>query len=1454
MALNAEAPIRIKAQAGSKYLLKLNGEAAPENATLARVGNDLHLTLEGDTQPAAILEGYFLLPDPPGLYGQAEDGQLYRFGRTDGGEIFSLADGEMSAVALAGDPVPADGNDDGGVFWPLLMLGGLAAGGLVATSGGGSSSALWIEPAKSEPPTKTVPTPGRAGATDHFGPIQGPIENHGVTDDPRPEITGTGSPGDTITIYDNGTVIGKTVVDGDGNWQFTPDVDLSEGPHSITTTETDSEGNTSSPSEPLEFGVDRTPPGKPSLGEGLGPIIDDYGSITGPIAKGGVTDDARPEFTGKGEPGNTITIYDNGSEIGQATVDDQGNWHFTPPVDLGEGPHAITITETDPAGNESEPSDPFDFGVDTVASIPSAKVDGAVDESGLTGSSQPTLSGTGEPGDRITVTYPDGQVTETVVKPDGTWTAPAPAEPLPDGSGSILVTETDEAGNSKTVLVPVSIDTEAPAAPEIGSVVDNVAPVEGPLTSGQSTNDDTPTLSGTAEPGSKVTITDNGEVIGVVDTDPDTGAWTFTPDTPLTEGNHVLEVTATDPAGNTGPGTGFVIEVDTGKPAKPELGKNLESVIDNVGEITGPIAKGGVTDDTRPEFTGKGEPGGTITIYDNGKVIGEAVVEGGGNWKFTPPIDLGEGAHSITITQTDKAGNVSDRSDPFDFAIDTVASIPSAKIDGAVDESGLTSTDQPTLSGTGEPGDRITITYPDGQVTETVVKPDGTWTAPAPAEPLPDGGGSILVTETDEAGNSATVTVPVHVDTEAPAAPEIGSVVDNVAPVEGPLTSGQSTNDDTPTLSGTAEPGSKVTITDNGEVIGVVDTDPDTGVWTFTPDTPLTEGNHVLEVTATDPAGNTGPGTEFVIEVDTVKPDKPDLGQTLEDVYDDQPAIIGSVKPGDTTNDSKPEFSGVGTPGDTITLYDETPAGPVAIGSGVVDGDGSWTITPDQELKDGDHSIRITVTDPAGNESDPSDPFEFSVDATAPAKPDLGDGLKSVIDNVGEVTGPIAKGGVTDDAQPEFNGRGEAGGTITVYDNGVEIGSVVVDDKGNWSLTPEQGLDEGQHSITITETDKAGNASDHSDPFEFSVDLTAPDASKLAITGVEDDVGLVTGNVASGATTDDSRPVIHGTGTAGDTIIVMVKDASGSHDLGRATVDANGNWSLEVTTPLASGSNEFTAIEMDPAGNKTAPSAGYTVVVDTGRPEVPVIENIQDDVGAVHMLQKGEVTDDARPTILGTGTAGNTIKVYDGATLLGQAQVDANGKWSFTPGTNLTDGAHNITATATNPVGQTSDATGVWNFVVDTKAPEPVSGLVVTDDVGAKQGPLSNGDTTDDSRPTFSGKAEPGSTVTVYDGGAKLGEVPVDGSGNWSFTPSTDLADGSHSFTTVVTDPAGNTSAPSAPVNVSLDTSKVEVSISALVDDQGAIKGNIAPNGVTDDTRPEITGKGKAGSTVTVYD
>ncbi|WP_207888499.1 Ig-like domain-containing protein, partial [Pseudomonas sp. 30_B] len=856
-------------------------------------------------------------------------------------------------------------------------------------------------------------------------------------------------------------------------------------------------------------------------------------------------------------------------------------------------------------------------------------------------------------------------------------------------------------------------------------------------------------------------------------------------------------------------------------------------VIDDVGPIQGELHNGDITDDSHPTISGNGVPGATIHIFDNGKEIGTAIVQPNGGWSFNP--DLPDGPHSIDITQDVPGQNPSAPIKVIDIVVDTTPpTAPTAEVEGAKTDGEHTysNDDKPTIHGTGEPGNTIIVIFPTGESVTAVVAENGTWEAPQPTQPLPEGNNDIKVIEQDPAGNRSETVLPVIIDTIAPDAPTVWLDPDSDTGIKGD----DITSDTKPTIDGKTEPGAEVTVTfPTGEVITVIADE--NGDWKVTPTQPLPEGDNKITIIATDDAGNASEPTVIDVVIDTSVPPKPTFGPdgTLSDVYDNVEPKVGDLNSGDSTNDTRPTFSGNGEAGEIITLYDNGQK----IAEVVVGDDGKWSYEAPagKDLSEGEHDITLTVTDVAGNTSEMSDPFVVIVDTTAPDAP-------AVWLDPDSDTG-IKGDDITSDTKPTIDGKTEPGAEITVVFPTGESITVTADDKGDWSVTPTQPLPEGDNTITIIATDDAGNASDPT-VIHIDIDTTAPDYSKLSITGVMDNEGPVTGNVANGGITDDARPVISGTGTAGDTITVYAKDSTGNHAIGTATVGADGTWSMQPSQRLVSGLNDLTAVESDPAGNSTDPSAKYSFTLDTGSPSVPTIESVFDDVGPyTGFLQKGDVTDDTQPTFKGTAEAGCTVKLYDGSTLIGSGQADANGKWEITTSA-LADGLHNVTATATNTVGQVSEPTGVWSFSVDTSKPANVTDLLVLDDVGNQTGPLHNGDTTDDDRPTFSGGAEAGGKVIIYDNGTKIGEADVGADGKWEFTPTTPLNNGDHAFTTEVLDKAGNSSGQGDALNVVVDTSKVDVSITHVIDDVGSIKGDIAANGVTDDARPEIQGKGKA--------
>ncbi|MBH3779774.1 BapA prefix-like domain-containing protein [Pseudomonas aeruginosa] len=963
------------------------------------------------------------------------------------------------------------------------------------------------------------------------------------------ELSGTAEPGSSVTLTDgNGNPIGQTTADANGNWSFTPSTPLPDGTV-VNVVARDAAGNSS---PPASVTVDAVAPATPTVDPSNGTTL-----------------------SGTAEPGATVTLTDgNGNPIGQVTADGSGNWTFTPSTPLPNGT-VVNATATDPSGNASSPAS---VTVDAVA--PATPV--------VNPSNGTTLSGTAEPGATVTLTdgngNPIGQVT---ADGSGNWSF-TPTTPLPNGT-VVNATATDASGNTSAGS-SVTVDSVAPATPVIN-------PSNGT------------TLSGTAEPGSSVTLTDgNGNPIGQVTAD-GSGNWSFTPSTPLADGT-VVNATATDPAGNTS-GQGSTT-VDGVAPTTPTVNLSNGS-----------------------SLSGTAEPGSTVILTDgNGNPIAEVTADGSGNWTYTPSTPIANGT-VVNVVAEDAAGN---SSPPATVTVDSSA--PPAPV--------INPSNGVVISGTAEAGATVTLTdaggNPIGQVT---ADGSGNWSF-TPGTPLANGT-VIVATATDPTGNTG---------------PQAATTVDAVAPPAPVIDPSNGT-----TISGTAEAGAKVILTDgNGNPIGETTAD-GSGNWTFTPATPLANGT-VVNAVAQDPAGNTGP--QGSTTVDAVAPNTPVVNPSNGNL-----------------------LNGTAEPGSTVTLTDGN-GNP--IGQTTADGSGNWSFTPGSQLPNGT-VVNVTASDAAGNTSPPA---TTTVDSSLPSIPQVDPSNGSVI-----------------------SGTADAGNTIIITDgNGNPIGQVTADGSGNWSFTPGIPLPDG----TVVNVVARSPSNVDSAPAVITVDGVAPAAPVI----------------------DPSNGTeISGTAEAGATVILT---DGGGNPIGQATADGSGNWTFTPSTPLANGT-VINAVAQDPAGNTSGPAS---VTVDAIAPPAPVINP-----------SNGVV-------ISGTAEAGATVILTDGnGNPIGQVTADGSGNWSFTPGTPLANGSV-INALAQDAAGNTS---GPASTTVDSVAPatpvlDPSNGTVI------------------------SGTAEAGATVILTDGGGNpIGQATADGSGNWSFTPGTPLTNGTV-INAVAQDAAGNTSGP----------------------------------------------------------
>ncbi|MCO4063700.1 Ig-like domain repeat protein [Pseudomonas aeruginosa] len=1044
-------------------------------------------------------------------------------------------------------------------------------------------------------------------------------------------LSGTAEPGATVTLTDgNGNPIGQVTADGSGNWTFTPSTPLPNGTV-VNATASDPTGNTSAPATTT---VDSVAPAAPVVNPSNG-----------------------AEISGTAEPGATVTLTDgSGNPIGQVTADGSGNWSFTPSTPLADGT-VVNATATDPAGNTGGQGSTT---VDAIApTTPTVNL-----------SNGSSLSGTAEPGSTVILTDGNGNpIAEVTADGSGNWTY-TPSTPIANGTVVNVVAQ-DAAGNSSPGA-SVTVDSQAPAAPVLN-------PSNGT------------TLSGTAEPGATVTLTDgNGNPIGQVTAD-GSGNWSFTPGTPLANGT-VVNATASDPTGNTSaPAT---TTVDSVAPAAPVVNPSNGA-----------------------EISGTAEPGATVTLTDgSGNPIGQVTADGSGNWSFTPSTPLADGT-VVNATATDPAGNTGGQGST---TVDAIApATPTVNLSNGS-----------SLSGTAEPGSTVILTDGNGNpIAEVTADGSGNWTY-TPSTPIANGT-VVNVVAQDAAGNSsppATVTI----DSSAPPAPVIN-------PSNGVV------------ISGTAEAGATVTLTDaGGNPIGQVTAD-GSGNWSFTPGTPLANGT-VIVATATDPTGNTGP--QAATTVDAVAPPAPVIdpsnGTTISGTAEAGAKVIltdGNGNPiGETTADGSGNWTftpatplangtvvnavaqdpagntgpqgsttvdavapntpvvnpsngnllnGTAEPGSTVTLTDGN-GNP--IGQTTADGSGNWSFTPGSQLPNGT-VVNVTASDAAGNTSAPA---TTTVDSSLPSIPQVDPSNGSVI-----------------------SGTADAGNTIIITDgNGNPIGQVTADGSGNWSFTPGIPLPDG----TVVNVVARSPSNVDSAPAVITVDGVAPAAPVI----------------------DPSNGTeISGTAEAGATVILT---DGGGNPIGQATADGSGNWTFTPSTPLANGT-VINAVAQDPAGNTSGPAS---VTVDAIAPPAPVINP-----------SNGVV-------ISGTAEAGATVILTDGnGNPIGQVTADGSGNWSFTPGTPLANGSV-INALAQDAAGNTS---GPASTTVDSVAPatpvlDPSNGTVI------------------------SGTAEAGATVILTDGGGNpIGQATADGSGNWSFTPGTPLTNGTV-INAVAQDAAGNTSGP----------------------------------------------------------
>ncbi|MGZ4134321.1 MAG: Ig-like domain-containing protein, partial [Tumebacillaceae bacterium] len=1227
-------------------------------------------------------------------------------------------------------------------------------------------------------------------------------------------VTGTAEAGSTVKITANGIV--QQTGTANANGAFSLVINQQAIGTVLTVTATDAQGNVSDAATVTVS--DRTAPVTPTVQ--------------------GLTEDDTT-VTGVAEAGSIVKVVNHDAIIGQGTANADGS--FSIAIPLQPAGTALTVTATDAAGNRS-PETTVTVAKRVDKTPPAPPIVQAV------GDADTIVTGTTEARATVTITANGAVVGTGSANGDGAFSIAIPQQ----SSGTLLeITATDDAGNVSVATTTTVLDMTAPNAPQVNPVTDQDLLIRGhkdlgatvkvyvqdangttplainlyawtadefyiyllqPIQAGtklqfiaqddagndspityatvqsydntppdepvvQGVNDQDTKVIGTAEAGSTIQVTTNGTLIGTGTADSD-GSFSVTIP-PQQEGVR-LDVTATDSAGNVSYAASVIVQasivIDTTAPEAPMVSQVADS--DKV-------------------VHGTAEAASQITVSANGEMIGSSMTAQDGTYLVTIPLQ--KAGTILQITATDAAGNVSAAA-TVTVLDQTAPEVPQVN---PVNEKDM------VITGMSEPGARMVLQkhitiegidyisvldvgYADEnggfRFTNGLPQPEGT---------------QLQVQAQDAAQNVSpvtTVTVMKAPDVTPPFAPTVNRV-----------------SDQDKTVSGTAEAGSTVTVMANGTVLGT--TVAGTDGW-FSVEISKQAKNTMLEVTATDAAGNVSP-----IAVCKVISATPPTAPTVNPVSDTDMTITGTAEPGVLVGVQVPD--GNGTTASMLAAYD-------------ADADGKYTLSLSQPIKAGT-TLQLFAQDAEGRYSQLTYTTVKASDTMPPAEP---------------IVNPVT------DQDTTVSGTAEAGSTVRVVTNGMLLSMVTAGLDGSFSI----GIPQQQAGVRldVTATDSAGNVSNVTSVFvKQRVDTTPPD--QPTVNGVSDKSTAVSGIAEAGSLiTVTANGQIIGTGTTGqdDSYFVTIPLQKSGTILQVTATDVAGNVSAtatttvtDVTAPEAPQVNPVTEKDtvvtgMSEPGARmvlqkqiTIEGVDYISVLDveyadeTGafrftnglpQPEGTQLQVLAQDVAqnvspltTVTVTKAPDNTPPDRPIVnsirdndtkvTGTAEAGSSVKVMVNGATAGSSTAGADGKFSVT--TQKLLAGMMISVTATDSSGNASEATTVQVQAIpvpDTTPPSAPSVRAVGDN-----------DT------SVTGYSEAGATIQVKVGTSVIGTGTVNQTG--SFNVSITKQPAGTVLVVTATDTAGNVSSATT-VTVTDKTAPQAPTVDPLTNYDTTVTGRAEPS------------------------
>ncbi|EMW6689050.1 Ig-like domain-containing protein [Enterobacter hormaechei] len=1089
--------------------------------------------------------------------------------------------------------------------------------------------------------------------------------------------------------------------------------------------------------------------------------------------------------------GTTLTVTVNGKTYAASVLAD-GSWTAAiPAADVGAlaaGTMTVTVAGQSTAGNPVSIS--HDVTVDLAAvaiSIDAIATDDVINaaEKGV----DLVLSGSTsnvEENQTVTVTF-GGKTYTAKVDADGNWTATVPSADLAglkDGDASVQVSVTNAHGNSASAGREYSVDATAPTVTIDTVAGDNVIngseAAAGVAISGTTT----------AEVGQTVTVTLGGN--SYTAQVQQGGVWSVNvPGTDLSalaDNGYTVQASVSDAAGNPG-SAGKAITLDT---TPPTVSFNVvagDDVINSVEHGQAQIVSS----------TATGASVGDKVVITIGSNQYTTTVDASGKWSVGVPASvisaLTDGTVTLSATITDSAGNSSTQT--HDVVVNTASvalTVNTLSGDDVINaaEAGaslvINGSSAQFASGT-----QVTITL-NGKSYTATIQSDGSWTTTVPAADvgtLADGASyQVSVSAQDSAGNSASATHTISVDTTAPVV-SIGklSVDDmlNAAEAQQPLTVHGSSS---------AEAGQTVTVTLGGKTYtALVGSD---GTWTL--DVPaadlaaLSQGALTVTASVNDKAGNSGQ-TTHTLTVDTIAPAVTISTVADDDIVNNAEQLAGQTISGTTTAEQ----------GQTVTVSFNGHSYQATVAA-----NGSWSVfVPGRDflgLSDGDYTITATVSDKAGNPGSATHDVTLNGDVPTIA---INTFAQDDIVNAAEHGTPLVISGTTD---------APAGQTVTITLNGKTYTATVQND-GTWSYTVGSAdvtalADGGSYVINAQVSNAIGNSV--SDNHTVTVDLTAPSMG-ISIDSLQNDTGLS----ANDFITNDSQVVVNGSLTA----------QLGNNEKAQISLDGGVTWiDLTVTgttwrytdgRTLTDGTYQYQVRVIDNAGNVGATDS-QDVVIDLTKPVAATItvDSVSQDTG---LSDSDFITSDNQISLKGTlgaalGSGDHAQISLDGGATWTDVSVSGL-SWTYIDGRTLTDGDYNYQLRVIDDAGNIS-ATTSQVVTIDTVAPDASKTIAIdsiSDDTGLSSSDFITRDTSLTLHGSLGATLADGEYAQIsIDGGVTWQNVIVTGN-SWYYVDGRTLGNQTYDYYVRVVDAAGNVGA-SAHQQVTVDTVAPDAAITVTVD------------------------------------